>query len=105
MVVEDNLILRQLTSRMLAKLGAKVEARCDGQDAVNEVRDSRRDGRTFDLILMDCQVGSVFSWVIILGTHGLSGGFSYIYIFKTTYVYIYISLPLFYLVLLDCQVD
>jgi hypothetical protein len=57
MVVEDNPILRQLATRTLAKLGAKVEARCDGQEAVDTVREYRSGGRGFDLILMDCQVG------------------------------------------------
>jgi hypothetical protein len=57
LVVEDNPILRQLATRTLAKLGATVEARCDGQEAVDAVRESRSGGSTFDLILMDCQVG------------------------------------------------
>jgi hypothetical protein len=63
MVVEDNLLLQQLATWTFKKLGAKVEARCDGQEAVDAVRDLGSCGRKFDLILMAILPGGSIDFI------------------------------------------
>lgn len=52
LAVDDNEVNRKVVSAMLAKLGHQVEIACSGQEAVALIE----DGRSFDLILMDCEM-------------------------------------------------
>ncbi len=51
LVVEDNSINQEITVRMLLKAGYQVEAAANGIEALVALQD-----RTFDLVLMDCQM-------------------------------------------------
>lgn len=51
LVVEDNVINQRLAKRLIEKLGYQVDVAADGNEAVTALR-----GRSYDLILMDCQM-------------------------------------------------
>ncbi|MCH9682753.1 MAG: response regulator [Deltaproteobacteria bacterium] len=52
LVVDDNLINRMVTGRMLDKLGVEHVSANDGAEALKRVRDDA----AFGLVLMDCEV-------------------------------------------------
>jgi signal transduction histidine kinase/DNA-binding response OmpR family regulator len=51
LVVEDDVVSQRVTTRMLQKLGCRVEVAADGQAAVERTAE-----RHFDLLLMDCRM-------------------------------------------------
>ncbi len=51
LVVEDNVVSREMTVRMLEKMGCRVEAASNGLEGVERATRS-----SYDLILMDCQM-------------------------------------------------
>lgn len=51
LLVEDNEVNRKVATRLLEKLGLKVEIACNGLEAVQKVQHTH-----YDLILMDCQM-------------------------------------------------
>lgn len=53
LVVEDNLINRQVTGRLLQRLGQRYEFAVDGQDAIEKVKEAVAANQLFDVILMD----------------------------------------------------
>jgi CheY-like chemotaxis protein len=51
LVAEDNLVNQRLAARMLEKAGHLVDVVSNGQEAITTL-----DGRSYDLVLMDCQM-------------------------------------------------
>jgi PAS domain S-box-containing protein len=51
LLAEDNLVLQNLAVRQLERLGLKADAVCNGQQAVQAVRES-----SYSAVLMDCQM-------------------------------------------------
>lgn len=51
LLVEDNLVNRQVASRMLAAVGINAQVAVNGQEALGRVQ-----AEAFDLVLMDCQM-------------------------------------------------
>jgi CheY-like chemotaxis protein len=57
LVAEDNPLLRKLAVTMLRRLGATTHEAANGQEALEAVRTRVQGGeRSFNCILMDCQV-------------------------------------------------
>jgi CheY-like chemotaxis protein len=56
MLVEDNEANRFMCAYRLEEAGVDVKTATNGQEALDLVHESRRDGHPFDLILMDLQM-------------------------------------------------
>ncbi len=58
LLVEDNEVNRKVATRLLEKLGLKVEIACNGLEAVQKVQQTH-----YDLILMDCQMPEMDGYI------------------------------------------
>ncbi|TWT92528.1 PAS domain S-box protein [Neorhodopirellula pilleata] len=56
LIADDARDVRLVTSRFLSRAGAEVVEVVNGAEAVRAVRDAEREGRPFDLVLMDMQM-------------------------------------------------
>ena len=56
LLVDDNLINRQIGQKILEKIGHQVTLAEDGQQAIETLQQASMTNRPFDLILMDCQM-------------------------------------------------
>ena len=53
LLAEDNLINQRVAQKMLTNLGLVCEVACNGQEAVMLAEKGARDGKPFDVVLMD----------------------------------------------------
>ncbi|MCA9322389.1 MAG: response regulator, partial [Planctomycetes bacterium] len=56
LLAEDNPVNRLLVTKILERLGLEVEAAVNGELAYHTAIDAKREGRPFDIILMDMQM-------------------------------------------------
>ncbi|MCE5273236.1 PocR ligand-binding domain-containing protein [bacterium] len=56
LVMDDDQAVRNITLRILTRFGLEVETACDGEEAVRMYGSSLRDGRPFDLVILDLTV-------------------------------------------------
>ena len=56
LVMDDDDLIRELTSEMLTRLGYRVEPVRDGQAALDAYRQASQAGRPFDLVIMDLTI-------------------------------------------------
>lgn len=51
LLVEDHVVNQKIATRMLEKLGCRVDVAADGHEAINAI-----EHRYYDLVFMDCQM-------------------------------------------------
>ena len=56
LLVDDNLVNRQIGEKILSKLGHQVSLACNGIEAVEHFKNEDVDRSHFDLVFMDCQM-------------------------------------------------
>ncbi|MFP4390685.1 MAG: response regulator, partial [Desulfococcaceae bacterium] len=56
LVMDDEEMIRELLGQMLAHLGYDTALTADGQEAVDRYAESMRQGRTFDVVILDLTV-------------------------------------------------
>jgi PAS domain S-box-containing protein len=56
LVMDDEEILRDFTSRILTKSGYELEVAADGEEAIQQYKKAMDSGRPFDIVLMDLTV-------------------------------------------------
>lgn len=56
LVMDDEALIRKITSRMLEQLGCRVETAVDGRDAIEKYEAALRNGQRFDLTIMDLTI-------------------------------------------------
>jgi len=57
LLVEDNLVNLKLADRILSKLGYQADHARDGEEGANKILDkARREGRSYDIVLLDLQM-------------------------------------------------
>ncbi len=56
LLMDDEKTIREVARRMLQHLGYQVEVAADGKEAINKFRRAKKEGRPFDLVIMDLTV-------------------------------------------------
>ncbi|MFB0613746.1 CHASE domain-containing protein [Aurantiacibacter poecillastricola] len=59
LVAEDNPVNQELTAAMVEKVGHACDLARDGQEAIDAVMQAEREGRPYDMVLMDMQMPRV----------------------------------------------
>lgn len=56
LVMEDEEVLREFTSRLLSKLGYDVEVVTEGEEAIELFKKAKESGQPFDAVIMDLTI-------------------------------------------------
>ena len=62
LIVDDSSMVRKMTAKLLTSLEHSCDVAQDGVHAVSKVRDSLRDGTSYDVILMDNQMPNMMGY-------------------------------------------